>query len=163
MAKKPPKTHNHNRSKGGKRLNTFNNSEGCPNLQIQGQSLKLQWFPLLLLPSNHSKKWLGSLDGQQWGLGFDVLGERGSKGTLGERMRRLNRLQVPNLGFSSYILDSPSFLGQLAESVTYSSTRIPLGLAEFLLGLAESPLKVRVFFPFLAFKTLGVTTLPHLN
>ena len=96
---------------------------------------------------------------QQWGLGFDVLG----KGTLGERMRRLNRLQVPNLGFSSHRPDSLSLFGRLVESVTYSSTRIPLGLAEFLLGLAESSLKIRVSFPFLAFLTLGVTLLLSCN
>ena len=72
-------------------------------------------------------------------------------------MRRLNRLQVPNLGFSSHRPDSPSLLGRLAESVTYSSTRIPLGLAESPFGLAESTPKLRVFFPFLVFKTLGLT------
>ena len=78
-------------------------------------------------------------------------------------MRRLNKLQIPDLGFSLLRPDSPSHLGRLAESVAYTSTRIPLGLAESLLGLAESPLKIGVFFLFLAFQTMGVTTLPHLN
>ena len=55
-------------------------------------------------------------------------------------MRRLNRLQAPDLGFSSHRPYSPSRLDRLAELVTYSLTRIPLGLVEFLLGLAESPL-----------------------
>ena len=93
------------------------------------------------------------------GLGCGVLGVRGCKGALGRRLRRLNRLQAPDLGFSSHRPDSPSPLGRLAELVTYSSTRIPLRLAESLLGFAESTPKLRVFFPFLVFKTLGVTRL----
>nr|KAJ0197075.1 hypothetical protein LSAT_V11C700386120 [Lactuca sativa] len=78
-------------------------------------------------------------------------------------MRRLNRLQVPDLGFSSFRPNSPSLLGRLAESVANTSTRIPLGLAESLLGLAESLLKIEFFFLFLTFQTLGcyITAIDH--
>lgn len=97
------------------------------------------------------------------GLGCGVLGVRGSKGALGRRLRRLNRLQAPDLGFSSFRPNSPSLLGRLAESVANTSTRIPLGLAESLHGLAESPLNLRFsFFSWLS-KLWGVTTLPHLT
>ena len=116
-----------------------------PKLRIQSHSLMLQRFPLLLLPLNHSKM-AKSMNDHNGGLGCGVLGVRDSKGALGRRMRRLNRLQAPDLGFSSHRPYSPSRLGRLAELVTYSSTRIPLGLVEFLLGLAESPLKIRVSF-----------------
>jgi len=133
-----------------------------PKLRIQGHSLMLQRFPLLFILLNHSKM-AKSLNEHNGGLGCGVLGVRDSKGALGRRMRRLNRLQASDLGFSSHRPDSPSHLGRLAELVAYTSTRIPLGLAESLLGLAESPLKIGVFFLFLAFRTLGVTTLPHLN
>ena len=78
-------------------------------------------------------------------------------------MRRLNRLQVPDLGFSSFRPNSSSLLGRLAESVAYTSTRIPLGLAESLHGLAESPLKIEVFFLFLTFQTLGCYNSPPLK
>ena len=118
-----------------------------PKLQIQSHSLMLQRFPLLLLLLNHSKM-AKSINHHNGGLGCGVLGVRGSKGALGRRLRRLNRLQAPDLGFSSHRPDSPSPLGRLAELVTYSSTRIPLRLAESFLGLAESLLNLG--FPLLS-------------
>ena len=117
-----------------------------PKLQIQSHSLMLQRFPLLLL-LNHSKM-AKSINHHYGGSGCGVLGVRGSKGDLGRRLRCLNRLQAPNLGFSSHRPDSPSPLGRLAELVTYSSTRIPLRLAESFLGLAESLLNLG--FPLLS-------------
>ena len=118
-----------------------------PKLRIQSHSLMLQRFPLLLLLLNHSKM-AKSLNEHNGGLGCGVLGVRDSKGALGRRMRRLNRLQAPDLGFSSHRPNSPSHLGRLAELVTYSSTQIPLRLAESFLGLADSLLNLG--FPLLS-------------
>nr|KAJ0202206.1 hypothetical protein LSAT_V11C600315240 [Lactuca sativa] len=89
-----------------------------------------------------------SLNEHNGGLRCGVLGVRGCKGALGRRLRHLNRLQAPDLGFSSHRPDSPSPLGRLVELVTYLSTRIPLRIAESFLRLAESLLNLG--FPLLS-------------